>query len=186
MCLLIGGFVCVGREGIDLLFLHGKFDAAASASVYFCSCLYLVGQENNIVRDLIYRYFFGKGNTQATFRNSVVVSCANLVLSLILVQFMGLAGIILGTVLAGLLSLVMILAKMKKHYGLYPEFRGFLVETVRNNAVMILSTAGVLGLKTLLPSLPGLAAILVYGIACVVLFVGLAFLFRAKALKVRL
>ena len=186
VCLLFGGFVCVGAEGIDLLFLHGKFDAAASASVYFCSCLYLVGQQNNIVRDLIYRYFFGKGNTGATFRNSVAVSCANLVLSLILVRFLGLSGIILGTVLAGLLSLVMILVKMKKYYGLYPEFRGFLVETARNNAVMLLSTAGVLGLKRLLPSLPGLIAIGVYGLACAGLFVALAFLFRAKALKVRL
>ena len=186
VCLLFGGFVCVGKEGIDLLFLHGKFDAAASASVYFCSCLYLVGQQDNIVRDLIYRYFFGKGNTGATFRNSVAVSCANLVLSLILVRFLGLSGIILGTVLAGLLSLVMILIKMKKYYGLYPEFRGFLVETARNNAVMVLSTAGVLGLKRLLPSLPGLIAIGVYGLACVGLFVALAFLFRAKALKVRL
>ena len=186
VCLLFGGFVCVGAEGIDLLFLHGKFDAAASASVYFCSCLYLVGQQNNIVRDLIYRYFFGKGNTGATFRNSVAVSCANLVLSLILVRFLGLSGIILGTVLAGLLSLVMILVKMKKYYGLYPEFRGFLVETARNNAVMVLSTAGVLGLKRLLPSLPGLIAIGVYGLACAGLFMALAFLFRAKALKVRL
>ena len=91
-----------------------------------------------------------------------------------------------GTVLAGLLSLVMILVKMKKYYGLYPEFRGFLVETARNNAVMVLSTAGVLGLKRLLPSLPGLIAIGVYGLACAGLFVALAFLFRAKALKVRL
>ena len=107
-------------------------------------------------------------------------------LSLILVRFLGLSGIILGTVLAGLLSLVMILVKMKKYYGLYPEFRGFLVETARNNAVMVLSTAGVLGLKRLLPSLPGLIAIGVYGLACAGLFVALAFLFRAKALKVRL
>ena len=60
------------------------------------------------------------------------------------------------------------------------------METARNNAVMLLSTAGVLGLKRLLPPLPGLAAIGVYGTACVVLFSGLAFLLRAKALKVRL
>lgn len=186
VCLLIGGFVCIGKEGIDLLFLHGKFDAKASASVYFCSCLYLAGQENNIVRDLVYRYFFGKGNTQATFRNSVVVSCANLVLSLILVQFFGLSGIILGTVLAGLLSLVMILFKMKKHYGLFPEFRSFLWEFLRNNGVMILSSGGILLLKGLLPELPALLSIFLYGIAFAAAFALCAWLLRAKALKVRL
>ena len=186
VCLLIGGFVCVGREGIDLLFLHGKFDAKASASVYVASCLYLVGQENNIVRDLVYRYFFGKGNTKATFRNSVAVSCANLVLSLILVRFLGLSGIILGTVLAGLLSLCMILLKMKKYYGLYLEFRGFVWEFLRNNVIMLLSTGAILAGKTLLPVLPPLAAIGLYGLAFAALFVALSWLLRAKALKVRL
>lgn len=183
---LIAGFFAVGQEGIDLLFLHGKFDASASRMVYIGSCIYLLGQENNIIRDLVYRYFFGKGNTKATFRNSVVVSLANLVLSLVLVQFLGIYGIILGTILAGALSLCMILLKMKKSYGLYPEFRGFLLEYLRNNCIMVLTILAVLGIKALLPVLPNLAAIVLYGILSVAVFCLLSFLLRAKALRVRL
>ena len=186
VCLLIAGFFTVGQEGIDLLFRHGKFSADAARMVYLGSCVYLLGQENNIVRDLVYRYFFGKGNTKSTFQNSIVVSCANLVLSLVLVQFLGLYGIILGTILAGALSLTMILLKMKKQYGLFPEFRGFLVEYLRNNTIMVLTIALVLGLKRHSPGVPNLAAILLWGFATVAVFAGLSLLARAKALKVRL
>lgn len=186
VCLLIAGFFTVGREGIDLLFRHGKFGAEASRMVYLGSCVYLLGQENNIIRDLVYRYFFGKGNTKATFHNSIVVSCTNLVLSLVLVRFLGLYGIILGTVLAGALSLGMILVKMKKQYGLFPEFRGFLLEYLRNNAIMLLTILMVLALKGLAPELPGLAAIALYGLTTVGVFAALSVLLRAKALKIRL
>ena len=186
VCLLIAGFFTVGQEGINLLFLHGKFGADAARTVYLGSCVYLLGQENNIIRDLIYRYFFGKGNTKATFRNSVVVSCANLALSLVLVQFLGLYGIILGTILAGALSLAMILVKMKKHYGLFSEFRSFLLEYGRNNIVMVLTIGLVFLLKGLLPALPGILSIALYGLLTVALFALLAVLLRAKALKVRL
>ena len=186
VCLLIAGFFAVGQEGIDLLFLHGKFSRDASKMVYIGSCVYLLGQENNIIRDLVYRYFFGKGNTKATFRNSVAVSCANLVLSLVLVQFLGLYGIILGTVLAGLLSLVMILGKMKKNYGLFPEFRGFLGQYLLGNLIMAVSILAVLALKKALPPLPGPAAIGLYGVATLAIFLLTAYLFRAKALQVRL
>ena len=186
VCLLIAGFFAVGQEGIDLLFLHGKFSRDASRMVYIGSCIYLLGQENNIIRDLVYRYFFGKGNTKATFRNSIVVSCANLVFSLVLVQFLGLYGIILGTVLAGLLSLVMILGKMKKYYGLFPEFRGFLGQYLLSNLIMAVSILAVLALKKILPVLPGPAAIGLYGAATLGIFLLTAFLFRSKALQVRL
>lgn len=186
VCLLIAGFVVIGREGIDLLFLHGKFDAASSRMVYGCSCVYLLGQENNIVRDLIYRYFFGKGNTKATFRNSVFVSFANLLLSLVLVIPFGLYGIILGTILSGGLSLVMILRKMKKNYGLYPEFRGFLAEYLRNNGVMLACILVMLGIKAVLPIASLIPAILVYGCLTVGVYLMCAWLLRAKALKVRL
>ena len=186
VCLLIAGFFAVGQEGIDLLYLHGKFSRDASRMVYIGSCIYLLGQENNIIRDLVYRYFFGKGNTKATFRNSIVVSCANLVFSLVLVQFLGLYGIILGTVLAGLLSLVMILGKMKKYYGLFPEFRGFLGQYLLSNLIMAVSILAVLALKKILPVLPGPAAIGLYGAATLGIFLLTAFLFRSKALQVRL
>lgn len=186
ICLLIAGFFTVGQEGIDLLFRRGKFGADAARTVYLGSCIYLLGQENNIIRDLVYRYFFGKGNTKATFRNSIAVSCANVVLSLVLVRFWGLYGIILGTILAGALSLGMILVKMKKNYGLFPEFRGFLLEYLRNNMVLILTVVLVLGLKQFLPVLPTLAAIALYGIVTVAVFSLLALLLRAKALRIRL
>lgn len=186
VCLLIAGFFTVGQEGIDLLFRRGKFGADAARMVYLGSCIYLLGQENNIIRDLIYRYFFGKGNTQATFRNSVAVSCANLALSLVLARLLGLYGIILGTILAGALSLGMILIKMKKQYGLFPEFKGFLLEYLRSNAIMLLTIALVLGLKRLLPGLPSLGAIPLFGLMTVAVFAFLSVLLRSRALKVRL
>ena len=128
-------------------------------------------------------FYLGRsGNAVAGF----AVIPVSLVLSLVLVQFLGLYGIILGTVLAGLLSLVMILGKMKKNYGLFPEFRGFLGQYLLGNLIMAVSILAVLALKKALPVLPGPGAIGLYGVATLAIFLLTAYLFRAKALQVRL
>ena len=54
------------------------------------------------------------------------------------------------------------------------------------NLIMAVSILAVLALKKALPPLPGPAAIGLYGVATLAIFLLTAYLFRAKALQVRL
>ena len=58
ICLLIAGFFSVGKQAIALLFQHGKFDEAATELTFICALIYILGQQTNIIRDLIYRLFY--------------------------------------------------------------------------------------------------------------------------------
>lgn len=186
VCLMIAGFVSVGKEGIALLFLHGKFDAKSADMMFICCSLYILGQENNIVRDLIYRYFFAKADTKTTFANSVFISIINLVLSIILVQFIGLYGIIIGTIVSGFISLIMIIIKLRKRYGLYNEFGMFVREYIKNNCIMFVTIGTVYFIKHWFAFKFAILNIAVFGMLTVAIFAILTMLLKSVALKTEL
>lgn len=63
VCLVIAGFTTVGHETVMLLFQHGTFTEEAARLVYVGALIYIIGQQTEVVRDLIYRYFYAKGIT---------------------------------------------------------------------------------------------------------------------------
>lgn len=68
LCLVIAGFINVGREFIGMLYDHGEFSSQAADEVYLGMCIYVFAQQNNIVRDIIYRYFLLLGIRKPRWR----------------------------------------------------------------------------------------------------------------------
>lgn len=185
VCMLITLYMCVGKECISVLFLHGKFDAQSAMLTYICCGIYILGQQNNIVRDLIYRYFFARGDTKTTFKNSVFISICNIVLSVVLVIPMGIYGIIVGTFLSGAISLLLIVYRLKKKENLASSFKPFCTEFFKNNIVMLVITGIVIVLKTKFYFNYEIINILVYGLITVALFVVALVAVRSNVLKRR-
>ena len=185
VCLLIAGFVNVGLEGVSLIFLGGRFTADHVAVLYRCICIYIFGQQFNIVRDLFYRYFYANGDTKTTFANSIIVSISNIVLSLILVRLIGLTGIVLGTILSSALSLCMIVLRYHKKFGIESDLRETVAEYAKNLLAM---TAAVLLIRLIRGSLSlkMIPAILVYGTATVLIYLLILLLLGSRIRKVRL
>lgn len=183
VCMLITLYMCVGKECISVLFLHGKFDAQSAMLTYICCGIYIFGQQNNIVRDLVYRYFFARGDTKTTFKNSVFISVCNIVLSLVMVVFIGIYGIIIGTFISGAISLVLIIFKLNKKERLAGSFKPFCIEFLKNNVVMFGTTIAVVLLKTKFYFNYDIINIMVYGIITAVLFIVVLFLARSKVLN---
>ena len=185
VALLVAGFINIGREGVTLIFFGGKFTMSDVELLYLCTCIYIFGQQFNIIRDLIYRYFYAKGNTSETLKNSILVSIANIVLSLILVQFLGVIGIILGTVLSSLFSLIMIIFRFRKQYGLGVKMTGILFECGKNAIALVLSVLVVSLLKMVLPLTVPLLQVWVYGIITVAVYVGVLMLFNTRIKRIQ-
>ncbi|WP_317294603.1 lipid II flippase MurJ [Ligilactobacillus saerimneri] len=111
VCIMIVGFFSLGKVFLQILMLHGKFDNQSLILLYMCSCLYVIGLPFNVIRDIIYRFFYAIGDTQSTFINSVIASIINLVTSIILASFLGIYGVILGTLISSVVSMLMIIRK---------------------------------------------------------------------------
>lgn len=170
LTVIVAGFVNVGMEGMTLLFYGGKFTLDNVYMLYLCACIFIMGQQFNIVRDLIYRYFYAHGNTKDTFKNSVVVSIINIILSLVLVKIWGIYGIVIGTVLSGLISLIMIVLKFQSIFGLGVKFSLVLLEACKNILAMVGSIFIIQWLKSLLGIDNIVLSILTYGLATVFVY----------------
>lgn len=184
VCLMVAGFVTVGHEGIALLFERGQFSSVATDTVYTCSIIYLIGQPITMVRDLMYRYFYAVGDTATPATNSVLVSAVNIAVSLILVQFIGLYGIILGTVTASIVSLIRMLWKFHKKIGFDVSKRKLLISFGTNLLIALVTIGAVCLTKYLLPIESVVVSLLVFGTEALAVFLALTLCVKRNILAI--
>lgn len=184
VCLVIAGFTTVGYEGVVLLFKHGTFTKKAAEFVYIGGLIYITGQQTDVVRDLIYRYFYAKGITNVTAKNSVVVSVVNISVSIILVYFIGFFGIFLGTIIASLVSLIMMFIKFHTYFNFSVSFKLILKLLFKNNCIVVVTIAIVYILKKVFIIDSLLLHILIFGLTTVIVFLLLSILFYKNIIDV--
>lgn len=183
VCLLIVGFFAVGKEGIALLFQRGLFDANATKYVYLGALIYMSGQQFNIVRDMVYRYFYCMGNTKTPAQNSVLVSIMNIIISLILVYLLGFFGIIIGTVVASAFSTIIIIVRFHKTVKLNRTFNEFIQRYVKSIVAMLGTGMIVLLTKAFLNIENEMLSILLFGSETVLIFGVLIFAINRHVLR---
>ena len=184
VCLMIAGFVCVGKEAVFALLNRGKFSAEACETVFYAAAFYIFGQGTSIIRDMVYRYFYALGNTKIPAQNSVLVSICNIVLSLILVKLIGFFGIVLGTVAASFVSLSVIMYRFHRAVGFSKKVTHIIGSFLANYAVAIITAILVYITKLLLPIDNNLLALFLFGIEVVVIYITIQAAFNRKVMKV--
>ena len=184
ICLVISGFICVGFEMIRLLFQNGNFTFEDSRVLFISTLIYVFGQQINIVRDLIYRYFYAMGNTKTTAQNGIVVSVCNIVISLVLVKFIGFYGIIIGTVIASLISLIVIMYRFSKIVKYDINVLTILKDMILHNVYIFLTVYIVMLSKKIICLDNLFANIIIFGIEVILIFAIIVFVCERKILKV--
>ena len=169
-CLIVAGFLVVGKEAVGLFLGHGRFTQESVNIVYIGSCIYIFGQQVSIIRELMYRYFYSLGNTSIAAINSVIVSVSNIVISLILVSIIGYYGIIIGTVSAAFLSLIFSFVQFKCVVGfecsLFFIFKGFIKNLISCSITVVL----VVFLKRIIDFNSRIIELLVFGFLTVICY----------------
>lgn len=178
--LIIAGFIVVGRDGVSLLFEHGAFNAKAANSVYVGAAIYIVGQQFNVIRDMVYKYFYGKGDTKTPASNSVLVSISNIVISLVLQSIFGFYGVIAGTVCASLLSLCVILIRFAKRIGFERPLTEVLCAYLKTAIIGITTIITVMCIKMYVTIESDVLVILVFGMSTIVVYALLQLVFNRK------
>lgn len=186
MCLVVAGFVIVGREGISLLYQRGEFTEITAQTVYYCSIIYAVGLPLNVSRDVIYRYFYAKGNTKATFFNSISASFLNIILSFALSRIWGIYGIIAGTVITSGFSLTSIIIRLRRLYGSLSDPIFVINENLKLVISTVLTICLSLQIKQFIMIDNNVLAIIVYGVTAVALYSLILFVLKSKVMKIKL
>ena len=104
-------------------------------------------------------------------------------MSVILVRYLDVYGIILGTVLAGLLSLCMIIWRFKRKFGLGEGFRDAFREYIRTDIISICVIVCIVIAKMYLHIQNQIVSFLFYGGVSVGLYLMFSFILRSKILK---
>lgn len=183
VCVIVAGFFTVGRETVELLFCRGLFSLENGYIVFVASAIYVFGQQFSVIRDLLYRFYYAKGNTKIPAINSVWVSVFNIVVSLILVWLIGFYGIVLGTVVASVLSLCLIFCKFKKSFGFSENILKIIGRYLRNILIMAVTIGVVLLTKSFVNIDNRLLAVLVFGCETLAINLILVLLFNRKMLS---
>lgn len=186
MCLVVAGYLTIGQKVISLLFEHGEFSAQATNKVFYLSAIYISAQQFNVIRDLIYRFFYSHGNTKATTINSIFATFINVISSLLLINIIGIYGIVIGTALSSIISLITIMIKFKQEYGYGVPIVHIFTQYSKTITITFLTIMLVNILQRLLSIEQSLLYVVVYGITVVFIYVVLTLIANSKIKQIAL
>lgn len=179
MVFMVVGFITVGRDAIVVLYERGNFTSSVTSTVYMCTLIYVLGLPINAFRDLIYRYFYAKGDTLTPFRNSLLISFLNIVISIILARFIGIYGIVLGTLITSYMSLGIILFKFSRKFGFNYNKKLFVIRNTMICGIALITLVGVFVIRGGFSDLGSLMNLILYGV-CTILIYTCGILFLSK------
>ncbi|MTT32161.1 hypothetical protein GMB86_09085 [Terrilactibacillus sp. BCM23-1] len=139
LCLIVVLFFVGGSEGIRILYERGNFSAEDTHFVFLCTLILAIALPSNGIRDLMYKYFYINKDSFSPFINSIFISILNITLSIIFSKFIGLYGVVVGTVLASYLSLLFIYIKFLKKFSMPIAKKDFNIDILKTIAITTVS-----------------------------------------------
>jgi len=125
---------------ITLLFEHGAFEASDTSRTAWALLFYALGLFSYAGRDTLTRVFYAYQDTRTPVKISVVAVVLNIAVSLVLMRFLGVGGLALGTTIAMTVNMIVLMELLRRRLGpmgFGRLFRSFL---------RILAAAGIMGL----------------------------------------
>lgn len=183
MCIIVALFFILGRESISILYERGNFNSENTSIVYLCSLIYILSLPTNAIRDLIYKYFYINNDTYSTFRNSILISVLNIVISIILSNYIGLYGIVWGTVITSYLSLMFITIKFRNKFGFNFDKVKFITENIKIIVDLFITIGIVMIIKKYVIINNVVLSIVLYSMISTILFLLILIIFKSSILK---
>jgi len=113
------GFIVLRLPIVQLIFERGMFDRTASEMTALGLQYFTIGLVGFLLRDVLSRAFYALKDTKTAMVNGSIAIGLNIVLSLILVRFMGLGGLALGTSISGIAGSILLMLSLYKKIGDY-------------------------------------------------------------------
>lgn len=174
------GIILLSEPLIKLFFERGAFDAKSTQMTYGALSAYSIGIIGISVRLLLNKVYYSLQDTKTPMVNGMFAVLINIVLSLILVNFMAINGLAIATSIAAILSSLRLFTLLRKRLGMFSLnsiIRGLVQFTIASLAmsllVYLMYYVAAAGMDGRLKDLMLLATVLV---AIIVYFLGLFFI----------
>lgn len=111
------GFMIFSSQIVTLLFGRGAFDSEAikltSSAVFF----YSIGMIGFGLREILARAFYSMQDTKTPMINATMGVIVNIILNIILAQYMGIGGLALATSISAILTSILLFINLRKKIG---------------------------------------------------------------------
>lgn len=102
---------------VSFLFERGKFDAQATQMTAIALVFYAVGMLGFGLREILTKVFYSLQDTKTPMINGVISMVLNILFNLVLIRFMGHAGLALGTSLSALICIFLLFRSLRNRIG---------------------------------------------------------------------
>ncbi len=134
------GLILVARPLISVLFEHGEFTASDTAQTSRTLWFYALGLCGFFTQQIITRAFYSMQDSKMPMTSAIIAVFVNIILNLILIWFMGVAGLALSTAICSYLQVAILVFVLRKRLGdsLMAGFAVIFTKTLIATAVMTL------------------------------------------------
>lgn len=175
------GLIVLAKPIVEIAFQRGEFDATATMMTSQALIFYSVGLVALALRLLITRVYYSLQDTKTPMINGALAVGVNIILSLILVQFMAHSGLALGTSIANTVATLLMFYGLKRKIGSLGTV-GYITTFIKSGLASVIMGVvaymiyhglyGMLGVSKLYNLISLLVAVglavIVYGVLCYV------------------
>ena len=111
------GFIILAMPIVTLIFERGAFSKNASYVTSIALFYYAIGILGYSLRDMLCRTFYALRDTKTVMFNGIMAVILNIISSISLFPFMGIAGLALGTSISSIVATLMLILKLKNKIG---------------------------------------------------------------------
>ena len=107
----------MGRDMISLIYLHGAFDENALSMTFSALAFYSIGLISHSLVRVFASAFFALKNTKTPVKISIIAVICNIILNVVLMQFLQLRGLALATSIAATVQAIILFLTLEKKIG---------------------------------------------------------------------
>lgn len=160
------GSIVLAEPIVRFVFERGAFDSYATKMTAIALACYSIGMIGFGLRDLLSKVFYSIQDTKTPMINGTISIILNIILNIILIKFLGHAGLALATSISALICIVLLLRSLNRKIGYFGQDKIFktFIKSIFSSVIM------------------GIVSFIVYKI--VISFVGISFIGEGISLGV--
>jgi len=178
------GIFLVARPLVSAVFQHGQFKTSDTPVVALTLSFYAVGLCGYFAQLITTRAFYSMQDSRTPMRSALLAVCANVVLNLTLIWFMGTAGLALSTAICSYLQVVILVSALRRRIG-HSILDGLAATLLKTAAATILMSAAALAIMYILKDMPDNRLFNVVRLAAAVPAAVVVFVLAAKFLRIK-
>lgn len=136
------GAIVLSKPIVKILFQRGEFDERATIMTSIALIMYSIGMIGTGLRDILGRVFYSIQDTKIPMINGAISMVINIILNIILVKFLGIAGLALATSLSSIIGIILLFISLKRKIGYFGQDKIFktMIKSIISSIVMGIGT----------------------------------------------